>query len=76
MRYKIFKIKKSTTKALSIIIFSNIFRYIFAVYILSSEGHRGVGYDLRRRGIWDWFPVKLDLREQAVTPGLDTREEI
>jgi len=43
------------------------------VYILSGEGHRGVGYDLRRRGIWDWFPSHPELREQAVTPSLHTR---
>ena len=46
---------------------------VLVVYILSGEGHRGVGYDLRRRGIWDWFPSHPELREQAVTPSLHTR---
>lgn len=26
------------------------------VYILSSEGHPGIGIDLRKRGIWDMYP--------------------
>jgi len=42
------------------------------VYILTSEGHQGTGYDLRRRGIWDWFPETVDLREQSIRPCTDT----
>lgn len=38
------------------------------VYILSSEGHRGVGIDLRRRSIWDLFPATTQLREEAIVP--------
>lgn len=36
------------------------------VYILSSEGHRGTGIDLRRRRIWDLFPesTHLQVREK------------
>lgn len=38
------------------------------VYILSSEGHRGTGIDLRRRKIWDLFPqsTRLQVREKFV----------
>ncbi|XP_023321069.1 probable tRNA (uracil-O(2)-)-methyltransferase [Eurytemora carolleeae] len=43
------------------------------VYILNSEGHKGIGYDLRRRGIWDWFPTKPELREEPIIPGVETR---
>lgn len=32
------------------------------VYILSAEGHRGVGIDLRKRGIWDQYPVTTVLK--------------
>ena len=32
------------------------------VYILSGEGHEGVGLDLRRRGIWDTFPNTVKLK--------------
>lgn len=32
------------------------------VYILSSEGHRGTGIDLRRRKIWDLFPESTHLQ--------------
>jgi len=39
------------------------------VYILTREGHCGTGYDVRKRKIWDWFPGKLDLREEPVMPG-------
>ena len=44
-----------------------------SVYILNSEGHKGVGFDLRRRGIWDWFPTKPELREEPIIPGVETR---
>ena len=42
------------------------------VFILSSEGHPGLGLDLRRRNIWDSFPASVELREQAVEAGLET----
>ena len=38
------------------------------VYILTQEGHRGYGIDLRKRKIWDQFPAKVDLREMAIVP--------
>ena len=43
------------------------------VHLLAMEGHSGVGYDLRRRGVWAQFEAKgADLREEVVSPGLDT----
>lgn len=38
------------------------------VFILSQEGHRGYGIDLRKRKIWDKFPAETDLRENAIVP--------
>lgn len=38
------------------------------VYILTQEGHRGYGIDLRKRKIWDQFPPETDLREEAIIP--------
>lgn len=38
------------------------------VYILSQEGHKGYGIDLRKRKIWDQFPAETDLREMAIVP--------
>lgn len=32
------------------------------VYILSNEGHKGMGIDLRRRKIWDLFPQSTHLQ--------------
>lgn len=32
------------------------------VFILSSEGHRGYGIDLRKRGIWDMYPETTELK--------------
>jgi tRNASer (uridine44-2'-O)-methyltransferase len=33
------------------------------VYILTKEGHNGVGIDVRKRQIWDFYPkdVKLEV---------------
>ena len=31
------------------------------VYILSSEGHKGVGLDVRKRVIWDLYPSTTKL---------------
>lgn len=38
------------------------------VYILSQEGHRGYGIDLRRRKIWSRLPAETDLREATIVP--------
>lgn len=38
------------------------------VYILTAEGHEGLGIDIRKRGIWDLYPGTTDLREQAILP--------
>jgi len=43
------------------------------VYILTMEGHSGVGYDIRRRGIWAWYPDTVRLEEKTIVPSLDTR---
>ena len=43
------------------------------VYILTMEGHSGVGFDIRRRGIWSWYPDSVKLQEKTIVPGLDTR---
>jgi hypothetical protein len=32
-----------------------------------------VGYDLRKRGIWATYPASLELREEAIIPGINTR---
>lgn len=42
------------------------------VYILSQEGHKGYGIDLRKRKIWDQFPPETDLREEAIVPSNET----
>jgi hypothetical protein len=41
------------------------------VYILTREGHKGCGFDLRKRKIWDTFGSDIDLREEAITPSAD-----
>jgi hypothetical protein len=38
------------------------------VYLLTQEGHRGYGIDLRKRKIWDKFTPQIDLREVTWTP--------
>lgn len=38
------------------------------VYILSAEGHRGYGIDIRKRGIWDMYPATTVLKTEAITP--------
>ncbi|CAL4094702.1 unnamed protein product, partial [Meganyctiphanes norvegica] len=38
------------------------------VYILSSEGHPGLGIDLKRRKIWDLFPSNVKLQEGIIEP--------
>ncbi|XP_062542938.1 probable tRNA (uracil-O(2)-)-methyltransferase isoform X2 [Armigeres subalbatus] len=41
------------------------------VYILASEGHEGLGIDLRRRKIWDHYPANVRLKEQSIVPSDD-----
>ncbi|KAK3609488.1 hypothetical protein CHS0354_022248 [Potamilus streckersoni] len=41
------------------------------VHILSSEGHRGYGVDIRKRKIWDLYGPKTVLKEASVTPSAD-----
>ncbi|XP_063531560.1 probable tRNA (uracil-O(2)-)-methyltransferase isoform X1 [Cydia strobilella] len=38
------------------------------VYILSKEGHPGVGIDVRKRQIWDMFGANVKLEEKTITP--------
>lgn len=38
------------------------------VYILTMEGHRGFGIDLRKRNIWDMYPKEVDLRVETIIP--------
>merc|ERR1719402_291197 len=43
------------------------------VYLLTMEGHSGVGYDLRSRKIWSWFrKCGVQLREEVISPSLST----
>jgi len=42
------------------------------VYLLTMEGHKGTGYDIRKRNIWDWFPDNVDLREETISPHIST----
>ncbi|XP_012537223.1 probable tRNA (uracil-O(2)-)-methyltransferase [Monomorium pharaonis] len=42
------------------------------VYILSNEGHKGIGIDLRRRKIWDLFPESTHLQVSTIVPSPDT----
>ena len=41
------------------------------VYILTMEGHTGVGYDIRKRNIWSWYPETVKLEEKTIIPSLD-----
>ncbi|XP_011496679.1 PREDICTED: probable tRNA (uracil-O(2)-)-methyltransferase isoform X2 [Ceratosolen solmsi marchali] len=38
------------------------------VHILSNEGHRGFGIDLRKRKIWDLYPKTTKLEVQTIIP--------
>ncbi|XP_063221450.1 probable tRNA (uracil-O(2)-)-methyltransferase [Bacillus rossius redtenbacheri] len=38
------------------------------VFLLSSEGHPGVGVDVRKRRIWDTYPPGTRLEVRAITP--------
>ncbi|XP_014481430.1 PREDICTED: probable tRNA (uracil-O(2)-)-methyltransferase isoform X2 [Dinoponera quadriceps] len=42
------------------------------VYILSNEGHTGMGIDLRKRKIWDLFPESTRLQVSTIVPSSDT----
>ncbi|XP_075050481.1 putative tRNA (uracil-O(2)-)-methyltransferase [Mixophyes fleayi] len=41
------------------------------VHILSNEGHRGRGIDVRRRKIWEMYGPQTILEETAITPSDD-----
>ncbi|CAL1542770.1 unnamed protein product [Lymnaea stagnalis] len=41
------------------------------VYILTKEGHRGLGIDLRKRNIWDTFGPGINLRVETISPSAD-----
>lgn len=38
------------------------------VYILTMEGYKGIGIDLKKRNIWDMFPENVNLKEGVVEP--------
>ncbi|XP_021184983.3 probable tRNA (uracil-O(2)-)-methyltransferase [Helicoverpa armigera] len=38
------------------------------VYILTKEGHTGIGLDVRKRNIWDMYPSDVKLQEKTITP--------
>ncbi|XP_023230797.1 probable tRNA (uracil-O(2)-)-methyltransferase isoform X1 [Centruroides sculpturatus] len=38
------------------------------VYLLISEGHSGIGIDIRKRSIWDLYEPKVPLIEKSITP--------
>lgn len=42
------------------------------VHILFSEGHRGLGIDLRRRKIWDLYPPETPLQVSTIIPSSAT----
>lgn len=42
------------------------------VHVLSSEGHRGTGIDLRRRKIWNLFPESTHLQVSTIVPSSET----
>ncbi|XP_076167162.1 putative tRNA (uracil-O(2)-)-methyltransferase [Ptiloglossa arizonensis] len=42
------------------------------VYILFSEGHPGLGIDLRRRKIWDLYPPEIPLQVSTIIPSSAT----
>ncbi|KDR16845.1 putative tRNA (uracil-O(2)-)-methyltransferase [Zootermopsis nevadensis] len=41
------------------------------VHILSSEGHQGVGLDVRKRKIWDLYPSSTKLQVQSIFPSAE-----
>ncbi|KAK6625449.1 hypothetical protein RUM43_005747 [Polyplax serrata] len=42
------------------------------VHILNSEGHQGVGLDMRKRKIWDTYDSNTILKEEVIIPTEDT----
>ncbi|XP_029167917.1 probable tRNA (uracil-O(2)-)-methyltransferase [Nylanderia fulva] len=42
------------------------------VHVLSSEGHRGTGIDLRSRKIWNLFPESTHLQVSTIVPSSET----
>ncbi|XP_015438862.1 PREDICTED: probable tRNA (uracil-O(2)-)-methyltransferase [Dufourea novaeangliae] len=42
------------------------------VHILFSEGHRGLGIDLRRRKVWDSYPPETPLQVSTIVPSSTT----
>lgn len=42
------------------------------VHILFSEGHHGLGIDLRKRKIWDLYPPKTPLQVCTIVPSSET----
>lgn len=42
------------------------------VHILNSEGHQGLGIDVRRRKIWDLYPETTKLQVSSITPSDDS----
>ncbi|XP_041347033.1 probable tRNA (uracil-O(2)-)-methyltransferase [Gigantopelta aegis] len=42
------------------------------VHILTSEGHPGLGIDLRRRKIWDIYGEETKLEVKSISPSADT----
>ncbi|XP_041976973.1 probable tRNA (uracil-O(2)-)-methyltransferase [Aricia agestis] len=45
------------------------------VYVLTMEGHKGIGIDVRKRKIWDMYPENIKLQEHTVTPNRDVFTE-
>lgn len=41
------------------------------VHILNSEGHQGVGLDVRKRKIWDLYPSSTNLQVQPIVPSAE-----
>lgn len=42
------------------------------VHILNSEGHQGVGLDVRKRGIWDLYPSTTKLEVRSIVPSAES----
>ncbi|KAJ9580868.1 hypothetical protein L9F63_023956 [Diploptera punctata] len=42
------------------------------VHILTSEGHRGVGLDVRKRAIWDVYPSTTKLEVRSIVPSAES----
>lgn len=42
------------------------------VHILQSEGHPGLGLDVRKRNIWDLYGDQTKLKEESITPSAES----